>query len=464
MKKKTFPTFLLKALLFSAIVCAVLAFSDRKGWFEADRVNNHTEKKWNAFYELTRHDKVDVVLVGNSRMYTGLNPNHLSNALDVTCFVLASPGTNIVDSYYCLKEALTRTKPEIAVIETFTIYDGNNHDLMGQYLSDQFKSYAARRNVWQKLCSLPVLFAPDHWLEALSTTVRNHSFIFRDQKQIKDNIAFAKKHKKDESLYLGRYVRFNTGIEQNVLDRYEKEGAPLVETDFKVGKQHARYVKKIIALCRKNGVTPVFISLPVYSKHIKDHEVRHKAVAELLEPGKVFWLDYQGRFDSLFTPECFENTYSPNQHMTHHGSLVATYILAAAIDSEFPGLLPDRMKEQRWARMFYGQEGYFENHSPLPGDETARQLPLPEGSVVAEADFCRDNQSNVLILKTSPEHEYLGLSLLCDCTFGSERNIVRFDIPHSRTIFPLHHNLYMMFFKKEFTVNSILACEPILPE
>ena len=464
MKKKTLTALLLKALLFSAIVCAALAFSDRKGWFDADKANNHTERKWNSFYDLTKHDKVDMVLVGNSRMYTGLNPNHLSNALDATCFILASPGTNIVDSYYCLKEALTRTKPKIAVIETFTIYDADNHKLTGQDLSDQFKSFSARKNVWQKMCSLPVLFAPDHWLEALSTTVRNHSFIFRDTKQIKRNAQFAKQPKKDEGLYLGRYVRFNTGIEQSVLDRYEKEGAPLVETGFKVGKQHARYVKKIIELCRKNDVTPVFISLPVYNKHIKDHDVRHKAIAELLEPEKVLWLDYQGPFDTLFTPECFENTYSPNQHMTYDGSLVATYILAAAIDTECPGLLPDRMSEPRWKRMFYGGEGYYENHTPDPDDKSVRQLPLPEGSVVAEADFCRDNQSNVLILKTSPEREYLGLSLLCDCTFGSERNIVRFDIPHSRTIFPLHHNLYMMFFKKEFTVNSILACEPILPE
>ena len=126
MKKKTLTALLLKALLISAIVCAALAFSDRMGWFEADRVNNHTEKKWASFYDLTKHDKVDVVLVGNSRMYTGLNPKHLSNALDATCFVLASPGTNIVDSYYCLKEAFSRTKPEIAVIETFTIYDGSS--------------------------------------------------------------------------------------------------------------------------------------------------------------------------------------------------------------------------------------------------------------------------------------------------------------------------------------------------
>lgn len=463
MKKKTLTALLLKALIISAIVCAALAFSDRMGWFEADRVNNHTEKKWASFYDLTKHDKVDVVLVGNSRMYTGLNPKHLSNALDATCFVLASPGTNIVDSYYCLKEAFSRTKPEIAVIETFTIYDGNNHDLEGQDLSDQFKSYSARRNVWQKACSLPVLFAPDHWLEAISTTVRNHSFIFRDTKQIKTNIAISKQPKKDEGLYLGRYVRFNTGIEQNVLDRYEKEGAPLVETDFKVGRQHARYVKKIIALCRKNGVTPVFISLPVYSKHIKDHEVRHNAVAQLLEPENVFWLDYQGKFDSLFTPDCFENTYSPNQHMTYDGSLVASYILAAAIDAEYHDLLPDRMEEPRWVRMFYGGEGYFENHSPMQGDDSAKLLPVVDSPIVSEAVYVTDNKSNVLIVKTSREHEYVGLNLVCDCSFGEDRGLVKMSIPHSRTIFPLHHNLYMMFFKKELTVNAILGCEPIQP-
>ena len=52
------------------------------------------------------------------------------------------------------------------------------------------------------------------------------------------------------------------------------------------------YISPVVNLpcgnfCRKNGVTPVFISLPVYSKHIKDHVVRQNAVAKLLEPEKL---------------------------------------------------------------------------------------------------------------------------------------------------------------------------------
>lgn len=463
MKKKTFTALVIKSLLLVAAASAVLAFTDSKDWFEADRANNHTEKKWNAFYDFTRKNNVDVAMVGNSRMYTGLNPQHLTNALDANCFVLASPGTNIVDSYFCLKEAFARTKPRIAVIETFTIYDGNTRDLRGQELSDQFKSFSARKNIFQKLCSLPVLFAPDHWLEALSTTVRNHSFIFRDPGQIKKNAAWSKQPVKDEGVYLGRYVRFNTGIEQPVLERYEKEGPPLVESDFKVGKQHARYVKKIIELCRRNGVTPVFISLPVYHKHVKDHGVRHRAIGALLEPEDVFWLDYQGEYDMVFTPESFENTYSPNQHMTYKGSVLASYILAGAINNMYSGLLPDRMKEKGWVNMFYGGEGYFENHPPMQGDKTAAILPVENCPMILEADFCLDEKSNVLIVKTPLDFNCAGVALLCDCSVGDERRLVTMNVPHSRIVFPLSHNVYMLFLKKEITVNALLGCEPLQP-
>ena len=70
-------------------------------------------KKWDSFYEFIGKNNVDVLLLGNSHLYSGINPKNLSAALGVNAFILASPGTNIADTYFGLKEALKKTKPNL---------------------------------------------------------------------------------------------------------------------------------------------------------------------------------------------------------------------------------------------------------------------------------------------------------------------------------------------------------------
>ena len=130
----------IKFLFLFTVVASIVIYTDAKGYFEPDQSNNHTTRKWDSFYKFTEKDTVDVVLVGNSHCYAGVNPKNLSAALGANCFVLASPSTTIMDSYYCLKEALERTHPTVAIIETYGISNSVNHELKAGGLSEQFKS------------------------------------------------------------------------------------------------------------------------------------------------------------------------------------------------------------------------------------------------------------------------------------------------------------------------------------
>ena len=98
-KPQTIYTLLAKAAIFLVVVVAVVKFTDFKSYFNPDYTNDHTRRKWNAFYQFTKDKPVDVVLVGNSHLYTGINPENLSTALGANCFILASPGTTMTDVY-----------------------------------------------------------------------------------------------------------------------------------------------------------------------------------------------------------------------------------------------------------------------------------------------------------------------------------------------------------------------------
>ena len=113
--------FFVKSLLFLGIVAAFIAAADLSGLFKADQKNNHDKAAWDGFYEFTEDNEVDVLMIGNSHLYTGINPNHLSCLLGANCYILASPGVSVIDNYYALKEALSRCHPSMVVLETYSI-------------------------------------------------------------------------------------------------------------------------------------------------------------------------------------------------------------------------------------------------------------------------------------------------------------------------------------------------------
>lgn len=401
---KTIYYFLLRIILFSFAIIAIVVLTDKRGYFNPDYSNDHTRRKWNTYYEFVKKQPVDIVLVGNSHLYTGLNPDNLSNTLGANCFILASPGTTLTDSYFCLKEAIAVNKPKIAIVETFTINDYDNHKIKDGTLSDQFKSFSARKNIVQKMLSTPLLFTSDNYVAAWSNTIRNHNFIFTDTAQIKRNLTY--KEPVRPGLYLGRYNRFMSGIEDSTLVKYNKPGFVAYDYSKNMASPEAkRYIQKIIDLCRKNNVKLVFMTLPMYHRHVHNYEVYKEDLKKII--GDQHWIDFQQPYDTAaFTAECFENTIAGNQHMTYYGARVAAYKLAGYLKVNFGKTIPNRSSNIEWKRLFYASDGYFENYPP-ENDGVSQLLvqntTLPNGLIVREMSLVPNGQAKQLIIKIDKE-------------------------------------------------------------
>ncbi len=368
-KKHPILSITIKIAVLTFIVFAGVLYSDSKGYFDPDNGNNHTLRKWNSIYKITKSTNVDVILIGNSHLYTGINPKNLSCALGNVSFILASPGTTIIDSYYSLEEALKICKPKVVVCETYGIKSFNPYEYKDGHLSDQIKSFSARRNFISKISSMPNIFTTDNYLYAWSNTLRNHDFLYNNKEQIKKNKN--KKEDRDTKLYLGRFVRFQTGLEDSTLLKYENKGAPVNGEDYEYNDYTQEYVDKIINICEENDIKLIFLTLPMYEKHIDNYDVWKSKVTQVL--GKYAddnWLDMQDSAGYIgFSRHSFENKIGINQHMTYSGSLLATYKLADYIlDKNIEGL-PDRSNEDSWRELLYGDEGFFDNQTPNVGDQ-----------------------------------------------------------------------------------------------
>ncbi|MBI9069120.1 MAG: hypothetical protein JEZ09_17625 [Salinivirgaceae bacterium] len=362
----------IKALILILIVGIGLFYSDYKGYFNPDNSNNHTEKKWNWFYKFSKKSNVDILLLGNSHLYSGINPKNLSAALGANAFILASPGTHIGDAYFGLKEALKESTPSLVIIETFGINNFDPYSLKEGNLSDQFKSFSARKNIVEKIISTPSLFNVNNYPYAWSNTLRNHDFLYNNKKQLETNLKIIrgeKKTKKDK-LYLGRFVRFTKGLQKDILNEYDSKGAPVDGSKYEYSKYAEAYVDKIVSLCKEKDIKLLFLTLPMYSKHVSNYKIWKNKLSGIISNYNSPWLDLQlPEYTNDFPEFCFENTYDFNQHITYQGSLIATYKLAKFIKHTLNINLPNRSNDINWQRKFYGEEGYFENYPVLTNDK-----------------------------------------------------------------------------------------------
>jgi len=374
--KKPIYSIILKFSLFALFIFVSIFYSDSRGIFNPDNTHNHTKRKWDSYYEFSKKNNVDVLLVGNSHLYTGINPKNLSTSLGCNAFILASPGTGVADHYFTLEEALKVNNPKLVIIETYGLHKSNQYLLTGGALSDLFKSFSARKNLVSKIIATPFLFSLKNYPYAWSNTLRNHDYTSSNFNQIKQNIEMEKNNRsssKNKKLYLGRYVRFQTGIEDTLLLKYEKSGAPVDGLKFEINTEANNYIQKITDLCKSKDIELIFLTLPMYQKHVSNYSNWKKKLAQSLGTefsSCEYWIDMQlGKGYEDFSIHCFENTYATNQHMTYNGSLLATYKLSDFILEQKRIMLPNRRKDKNWIKLFYFEEGFFENNSPRSNDK-----------------------------------------------------------------------------------------------
>ena len=455
----------LKSLLLLLILGIGIFVSDSKGYFNPDQTNNHTKKKWDTFYSFSKKNEIDILLMGNSHMYSGINPKNLSNSLGLNAFILASPGTRIIDTYYGLKEALLISTPKLVVIETYGINNFNPHLYNEQVLSDQFKSFYSRKDFKTKLLSTYSLFKSDNYFYAWSNSIRNHEFIFNDTTQLAKNYVLSNKTpKRNRKLYLGRFAAYNKGVSKKILKQYDIDGAPVNGENYSYSSYSKKYVDKIVSLCKEKKIELIFLTLPMYHKHIENYSIWKNKLGEILNKYPNKWIDMQSNYDSKnFTPNCFQDTYKLNQHMTYYGSLIATYKLADFIKSKLDLDIPNRKKETKWREMFYGQEGFFENNQVLSEDMANSLISVNKrfnGLVFDEVSVIKeDKKKYVIIAKIKKQNQKdlsnCKLSLYANTSHLDQNKIVRINLNYDKS----HQVTDQYIFKSYLQPIEILSIE-----
>ena len=378
MKRITIKFFIISSI----IIAVVLKIESTNAFNPISGTDLYTHARWNSIYDLTEKDTIDILIMGNSRSYNGINPKQLSCATSSLSFIIGAPGTTFKDTYFSFKEILKRTKPKLLVIETYCINNFSYTNSSGT-LQSILKSFSAKINFKSKLESTPFLFGVNDWPYAWLTSIRNHNYIFDEKQNLKENIEKTPQieesiKKGSDNKYVGKYQLYlgkyngNSGLKKKVIERYKKEG-PLTNgaTRF-VSDTHKEYLKKLNTLCLENNVELMFLTIPVYSESIKNHDVFRNYFGKIIKPLNRNWLDLQNNYD--FLPSHFDNVYKAAHHTTADGSFACTKKLVDFIDNKYQDLIPSRKSEKSWLEKFYNTEEYFPYHSAINNDKKVIKL------------------------------------------------------------------------------------------
>jgi len=427
-------------LLLIAVVAAVL-YTDKKEYFRADQSNNHIDKKTKSFYRFTEKQHVDVLLLGNSHIVTGVDPFVLSAATSSNSFILAQSGVGIIDCWFQLDEALRYTEPKLVVLETYCINNGNSKD----NVIPLTQSFEAHDNWLYKLLIMPEMFSTDYWVQAWSPTIRNHSFLLTDTARIKFNMKNPQLPVSDK-LDLGRFARFGTGLTDSIIAMYDSLGAPVKGDEYTVSEHSKKYLKKIMTRCQEKNIPVLFLTVPMYYKHIDNYTAWKNTLNEELEKyPTVQWLDLQQPYDTLiYTKEAFENTYSINQHLSNIGMTYTAYKLADYLSKHYQ--LPDRSKESAWINDFKETNHFIYNQDVAAG---TKYTSIVKNAKVGDLHVremliteLKTGDSQVIIKVDNAPELKSSIKVMLDIEYNNQRFFTPIEMYPFKEVFPPHHKVY----------------------
>ena len=439
---------LIKIVVIIIVVLGTIYYLDASKLFSFDA--DHVEKRWNGIYKFTGENEIDLLILGNSKTYCGINPKTMSSRLGLNTFVLATPNGSLTQCYYNLREALTICKPKMVAVEVTTLNSSTMADKEGSGKSFLYKDFDARRNIYEKVITTPQWFDIEEYAFAWSTSIRNHNFLFTNTEQIKKN-----KEKEEiinNKLYLGRYVRFTSGIEDSILNKYKSDGPSVSGDSLTISDEQLNSLQLLIDLLEANNIRPVFFTIPVYKEHITNYNTRYEILFNLIEKEYGYELfDFQQFYqEDMLTANCFENTYG-NQHMTYLGSLIVTYSLSDSIqNSNNSNELPNRKDDQLWHNIFYGEESYFYNNPMILGNKVlfVQNEIITENCTIKEVGIVQEEKVQIIMAKIAKssilenEKEDLEVQIIVDAQIKGKPKRIQVNLPFNKYHKPEENYIY----------------------
>lgn len=257
-------------------------------------------------------DAYDVVLMGGSHMYGGIDPNVLWHNFGITSFNYATGGQSIDVTYYLLKEVLKNHKDPIVVVDAYYLARSAEY-------GDEGYTSNALDNMRFSMNKLEAIMNCTPFMDRLS-------YLF----------PFLKYHYRWDELngwdihYVSNETYYEKGFGAGT-DRYGKDDSTAGQTSQTVSgrvplpPKSLEYLNKIIDLCKENNLKLILLNTPSdynaeggSSSWVEQQAEMFNTVSDIAKKNNIPFINYNDKMDEIGLD--FKNDMNNSGHLNIWGA------------------------------------------------------------------------------------------------------------------------------------------------
>lgn len=266
---------------------------------------------------------VDVLAVGTSMVYAGVNTNVLWSEYGIAAYDLCSAEQPFWVSYYVIREALKTQHPKVILLDAKPAVYTRDFSKRGRTILSTFGIKGLDNRIGAIMaCVETPADALDYILGLPQVHSNYQTLTWEDFSLPPDNG--------------GRGVNWKGFIEMDAVEHHQRPSMVWTNTKRNLNEREEEYARKIFELCRSEGIELMLLGLP-NPDYANDHMYYNAlwAVAEEYGITGINYNDPQLRFGMRYSSD-----FADWQHLNVKGSITLSQKLGADLLERYD--LPDR--------------------------------------------------------------------------------------------------------------------------
>ncbi len=273
-------------------------------------------------------DAVDVLVLGTSLAYAGINTNVLWEEYGIASYNLCGAEQSYWISYYYLEEALKTQTPRLILLDAKASTYPRDYSSRGR----TFLGTTGIADLSTRLKAIRASVKEEDYLSFVLGFPQLHSYY---SQMTWDNFAYPPDN-------AGRGADWKGYIEATVTEEHSRPSLVWVETKVDLQVRQEEYLRKIMALAQRENIPLMIVGIP-NPDYANDH-MYYNTVWGIAEEYGVSYVNYNDpsiRFGLTYS-SCFADW----QHLNVKGSVIFSRKLGADLKDMFD--LPDRRGEEKY--------------------------------------------------------------------------------------------------------------------
>ena len=280
------------------------------------------------FYQLEKNT-VDVLVLGSSHAFEGINTNVLWHNAGISSFTLAGSEQPFWNTYYYLKEALKYQTPQLIVLDVYSATKDYEYSDNSRIIKNTF----GLKNSEDRLNAIKVSSPEDQLQNYLLGIPAYHSMVLdvtaKDLMPYKGDSGYYKNWKG----FLENYETL--AVKDQDLSKIEEIGC--------ISDKTYEYFIKTIELAKTNDIPILLITIPYFLEDEEDQKIYNR-VAQIAQECGVKYVDFNQSFDQIGLD--ISTDFGDCHHLNYLGNVKFTTALADYISKNYE--VSDRRGDAKW--------------------------------------------------------------------------------------------------------------------